>query len=103
MFAADNGVAGDDGGRSGPPGRRLAPRRGADCPLGGTADVDATKEQVQAAWEKKYPKRTHEEIAAEANKNNPIELSAIDFDLWVLQYACDSRIVATGKARDEVK
>jgi predicted RNA-binding protein YlqC (UPF0109 family) len=71
--------------------------------LGGTADVDATKEQVQAAWEKKYPKRTHEEIAAEANKNNPIELSAIDFDLWVLQYACDSRVVATGKARDEVK
>ena len=44
-----------------------------------------------------------EEIAAEANKNNPIELSAIDFDLWVLQYACDSRVVATGKARDEVK
>ena len=71
--------------------------------LGGTPDVDATKEQVAAAFDKKYPKRTHEEIAAEANKNNPIELSAVDFELWQLQYACDSRVVATGKARDEVK
>ena len=59
--------------------------------LGGTPDVDATKEQVAAAFDKKYPKRTHEEIAAEANKNNPIELSAVDFELWQLQYACDSR------------
>lgn len=71
--------------------------------LGGTPDVDATKEHVSAAYDKKYPKRTHEEVAAEANKNNPIDLSAVDFDLWQLQYACDSRVVATGKAREEVK
>lgn len=77
-----------------------AGQRGA---LGGTPDVNTTKEQVQAAWDAKYPKRTHDEIAAEANKNRPIELSAIDFELWVWQYACDSRVVATGKARDEVK
>ena len=82
---------------------RMADRPGQLSALGGTPDVDATEEDVRAAWEAQHPKRTHDEIAAEANKNKPIDLSAVDFELWVLQYACDSRVVATGKARDEVK
>ena len=58
------------------------------------------EEMVVAAHKKKFEGTP---IAADSNSRNPIDLAALDVELWRWQWACDSRLVGSGQMPKPVK